>query len=100
MTYIQTELSRKYNPQTECWDDVEYSPCPFGVRKLEHGEERCYYGNGKNRCKYFVRYDWEEHYGCIACKCDLPRKDQSGQRYEIDEHGNEQYCFDFGEGFN
>ena len=99
MTYIKIELSRKYNPLTDRYDDVTYSPCPFGLRKLEHGEDECYSGNGKNRYKYFMRYDWEKHYGCIACSCTLPRKDQSGQLDEIDEHGNEQYCFDFGEDF-
>lgn len=59
------EISRKYNPKTKLWDDVKYSPCPFGVRDLQ--TERCYYGMGKNRCQWFVRYDWEEHAGCIAC---------------------------------
>lgn len=97
MTYIQTELERKYNPETDRYDDVKYSPCPFGLRKLEDGSERCYYGNGVDRCKYFVRYDWDKHYGCIACSCNLPRKDEHGNIYEIDEHGNEQLCFDFGE---
>jgi hypothetical protein len=100
LTYIQTELERNYNPKTDCWDDVKYSPCPFGLRKLEDGSERCYYGGGKDKCKYFVRYDWGQHSGCIACSCNLPRKDEHGNIYEIDEHGNEQLCFDFGEGFN
>ena len=39
--------------------------CPFKERDLTTDE--CYSGNGQNRCKYFVRYDWESHYGCIAC---------------------------------
>ena len=40
--------------------------CPFGVRDLEHDE--CYSGNGQNRCKWFVRYEWcNEHNGCIHC---------------------------------
>ena len=39
--------------------------CPFGIRDLNNDE--CYSGNGKNRCKYFVRYDWENFYGCIVC---------------------------------
>ena len=73
--------------------------CPFGVRDLAVDE--CYSGNGKNRCKYFVCYDWiTEHAPCVQCTCDLPRKDEHGNIYEIDEHGNEQLCFDFGEGFN
>ena len=90
MTYVPMydEHNRRIDPLT----------CPFGVRDLANNE--CYSGNGQNRCKYFVKYDWEsEHAGCIACTCELPRKDQDGQRYEIDEHGNEQYCFDFGEDF-
>ena len=99
MTFIQTELERNYNPQTKCWDDVKYSPCPFGLRKLEDGSERCYYGNGKDKCPYFVRYDWGEHAGCIACKCDLPRNDVQvdarGNKYVIDDNGYEQLVFDF-----
>ena len=40
--------------------------CPYGVRDLEKDE--CYSGSGKNRCKYFVRYDWsDEHAGYVAC---------------------------------
>lgn len=40
--------------------------CPYGVRDLQ--TEACYDGNGKNKCPYFVRYDWsKEHSGCIAC---------------------------------
>lgn len=95
MTYVQIELSRKYNPQTKCYDDVKYSPCPFGLRKLENGAERCYYGGGRDMCPHFVRYDWEQHYGCIVCTCNLPRVDEHGQKYEIDEHGNEQLLLDF-----
>lgn len=66
MEFIPIEKSRKYNPVSKCWDDVEYTPCPFGERDLQTDE--CYSGNGKNRCPYFVRYDWETHPGCIACK--------------------------------
>lgn len=43
----------------------ERTQCPFGVRDLKNDE--CYSGNGKNRCKFFVRHDWDKHYGCIAC---------------------------------
>lgn len=39
--------------------------CPFGVRDLSSDE--CYSGSGRNRCKFFVRYDWEKFYGCIIC---------------------------------
>ena len=67
--------------------------CPFGVRDLTQDE--CYSGNGKNRCKYFVRYDWGEHSGCIVCTCDKPRTDDRGNKYEIDEDGNEQLLLDF-----
>ena len=65
MIFIQRILKREYNPETERWDKVTYAPCPFGVRDLQNDE--CYSGNGVNRCKYFVRYDWEKHEGCIAC---------------------------------
>lgn len=65
MIFIQRILKREYNPETERWDKVTYAPCPFGVRDLQNDE--CYSGNGVNRCKYFVRYDWGEHEGCIAC---------------------------------
>ncbi len=99
MTFIKTELDRKYNPDSGLWDDVKYSPCPWGLRKLEDGTERCYYGNGVGKCPYFVRYDWEQHAGCIACSCNLPRKDTqadaSGNKYVIDENGYEQFVFDF-----
>jgi hypothetical protein len=100
MTFIQTELDRRYNPKTGLWDDVKYSPCPWGLRKLEDGSERCYYGNGVDKCKYFARYDWEQHAGCIACTCDLPRNDEvkideRGNKYVIDNDGNEQLVFDF-----
>lgn len=50
MTFIPIEVSRKYNPATDMYDDVTYTPCPFGVRDLQNDE--CYSGNGKNRCKY------------------------------------------------
>lgn len=99
MIFIQTELDRKYNPETDLWDIVTYSPCPFGLRKLEDGSERCYYGNGVGKCKYFVRYDWEKHPGCIACSCNLPRVDtqvdSNGNKYEIDENGFKQLVLDF-----
>ncbi len=40
--------------------------CPFGERDLQNDE--CYSGNGRNRCPFFIRYDWsEEHSGCVAC---------------------------------
>ena len=40
--------------------------CPFAERDLENDE--CYSGNGKNRCKWFIRYEWcNEHSGCIHC---------------------------------
>ena len=39
--------------------------CPFGIRDLNNDE--CYSGAGHNRCKYFVRYDWDKYYGCILC---------------------------------
>lgn len=67
--------------------------CPFGVRDLTKDE--CYSGNGQNRCKYFVRYDWGEHAGHIVCTCDKPRTDARGNKYEIDEDGNEQLLLDF-----
>ena len=99
MTYIQIELDRRDNPKTGLWDDVKYSPCPWGLRKLEDGSERCYYGGGRDKCKYFVRYDWEQHAGCIACACDLPRNDVKTDarcnNYVIDDNGYEQLVFDF-----
>ena len=65
MTFIPLEISRNYNPITKCYDDVKYTPCPFKERDLQKDE--CYSGNGKNKCRFFVRYDWGKHYGCIAC---------------------------------
>lgn len=59
MTYV--ELKSK-------WIDGELkrsTVCPFGVRDLSNDE--CYSGNGKNRCPYFVRYDWDKHNNHIAC---------------------------------
>lgn len=59
MTYV--ELKSK-------WIDGELkrsTVCPFGVRDLSNDE--CYSGNGKNRCPYFVKYDWDKHYNHIAC---------------------------------
>lgn len=56
--------------------------CPFGVRDLSlvdinepYGKRhnRCYDGNGKNRCPYFVRYDWEKYANHIVCTCDKPK---------------------------
>jgi hypothetical protein len=41
--------------------------CPFHERDLTRGHDECYSGSGANRCPYFVRYDWSEHPGCIAC---------------------------------
>ena len=32
----------------------ERNQCPFGERDLKH--DRCYDGNGKNRCPFFQRY--------------------------------------------
>ena len=41
--------------------------CPFGVRDLA-GEDVCYSGNGQNKCRYFVRYEWcNAHNGCVNC---------------------------------
>lgn len=41
--------------------------CPFGERDLMN--DTCYLGGGVHRCKYFVKYCWEQpHYGCIMCK--------------------------------
>ncbi len=85
MTFIPIEISRKYNPATGFNDDVTYTPCPFGVRDLQNDE--CYSGNGTNRCKYFVRYDWDKHKGCIACNCNLPKKTH--------EAGEQLMLFDF-----
>lgn len=55
-TYRDEETGYFITPQVSC---------PFGVRDLSKDE--CYSGNGKNKCKYFVRYDWGKHYGCVAC---------------------------------
>lgn len=44
---------------------VQKHKCPYGYRDLNNDE--CYSGNGVNRCKYFVKYDWEKHYGLVAC---------------------------------
>lgn len=41
--------------------------CPFGERDLSYGHNECYSGSGKNRCPYFVKYDWNTHQGCIEC---------------------------------
>ena len=57
ITYVPTRLSKERLPEDKC---------PFGERDLNN--DVCYSGNGVNRCKYFIRYDWsEEHSGCIAC---------------------------------
>jgi hypothetical protein len=81
MTFIPIEISRKYNPKTDCYDDVKYSPCPFNVRDLQN--DNCYDGNGKNRCKWFVRYDWEKHAGCIVCK-HPPLKESLQREFNFD----------------
>ncbi|MBQ3836173.1 MAG: hypothetical protein II814_03490 [Treponema sp.] len=67
MTYIPIDKPGAPNiqdPATGLWH-TERSQCPFGVRDLTSDE--CYSGSGRNRCPYFVRYDWEQHAGCIAC---------------------------------
>lgn len=46
--------------------------CPFKVRDLKN--DSCYVGSGVHRCKWFIRYDWEKHRGCIAC--NHPKQDQ------------------------
>lgn len=89
-TYIKREAAREYNPETDMWDAVTYTPCPFGVRDLQHDE--CYSGNGNNRCKYFKRYDFEKKYTRIVCACDLPTS------AETFENGDTQYLLDFGSG--
>ena len=81
MTFIPIEQSRKYNPKTACYDDVKYTPCPFGVRDLQN--DRCYDGGGKNRCKWFVCYDWEKHAGCIACSHPKKRYEQQEFNFEF-----------------
>lgn len=69
-----------YIPQIYDNDLKQYvTECPFKVRDLKNDE--CYSGNGKNRCEWFVRYDWEHHYGCIACSHpqDKQKDDLEGQ---------------------
>ena len=66
MTHFKPELKREYNPETKLWDKVTYHPCPFGERDLQNDE--CYSGSGKNRCPYFVKYDWEQYNGEVICK--------------------------------
>lgn len=47
---------------------IEDYKCPYGERTLENDEEECYYGNGVDKCPYFIRYCWcDEHDGCIEC---------------------------------
>lgn len=58
-------LSHIKNFQATGFLHMEKSQCPFGVRDLTRDE--CYSGSGRNRCPHFVRYDWEQHPGCIAC---------------------------------
>lgn len=41
--------------------------CPFNERDLTYGHNECYSGSGKNRCPYFVKYDWDKHFGHIEC---------------------------------
>ena len=54
-TYVPLYPQGKRNPE-----------CPFGVRDLSRDE--CYSGNGRNRCRWFVRYEWgNKHDGCIHC---------------------------------
>lgn len=51
--------------------------CPFKVRDLS--TDVCYSGNGVNKCKFFVRYEWcTEHDGTIKCSCNLPKRVQVG----------------------
>ena len=57
--------SKTYRDEETGWFITPQVPCPFGVRDLSKDE--CYSGNGRNKCKYFVRYDWEKHPGCVAC---------------------------------
>lgn len=79
MIFIKRIVKREYDPETEMWDKVTYAPCPFGVRDLQNDE--CYSGNGVNRCKWFVRYDWENHAGCIACS--HPEKENQLTLFEL-----------------
>lgn len=65
MTHFKTELKREYNEETKCYDKVTYHQCPFNERDLQN--DKCYNGNGHNRCKYFVRYDWGKYYGEVIC---------------------------------
>lgn len=60
-----------YIPQ---WDKRGHyiAKCPFGERDLTNHNDECYFGNwfgnGRNRCRWFVRYEWcNEHRGCIHC---------------------------------
>lgn len=62
---MPVEISRKYNPKTNLCDIVEYSQCPFGIRDLQN--DNCYDGNGKNKCQYFVRYDFTSGTVCVVC---------------------------------
>ena len=57
--------SKTYRDEETGYFITPQVPCPFGVRDLSKDE--CYSGNGQNKCKYFVRYDWDEHPGCVAC---------------------------------
>ena len=71
MNYIKIydESKTVYDEQTKSFF-TPLTPCPFNVRDLSKDE--CYSGNGKNRCKYFIRYDWNKHYGHVVCSCNLP----------------------------
>ena len=45
--------------------------CPFGIRDLS--EENCYDGMGRNRCKYFKKYEHnaEKHQSYIVCRGNI-----------------------------
>lgn len=63
--------------------DYKKLQCPFGIRDLSPvdperpygvAHDRCYNGNGVNKCKYFVKYDFEgDNSPCIICTCDKPK---------------------------
>ena len=45
--------------------NIDKKECPFKERDLKN--DCCYNGIKEDRCKYFVRYDWDKHYNHIEC---------------------------------
>lgn len=72
LSYFKTWNEATRRRTEDGYFHTDHNQCPFGERDLLNDE--CYSGNGVNRCKYFVRYDWNKHSGCVACSHPVPEK--------------------------